>query len=195
MIDLFSIPIYITKVPNHEHIKTVVSNNIEQQGTPKTWNCSVNSSFGTSYFWLCDLLDNYNFLYDEFFYKLKCKVDISITDAWYNDYSVGDFQEQHHHLPADFSCIHYVQLNSKHQGTTFVNPNRLLNSNNKVLKHIYPETFTPYVTEGDVIIFPSYMEHFVKKQQIEDRRITLSWNLKIKSLIPLDTDPNLCHTT
>lgn len=185
MIDLFPVPIYITKVSNHDNIKKIVLSKIENNDVPRRWNCSVNSSFETYHDWLYKLHHNYDEVYNDFFQQFNCRAEVTTIDIWYNEYSINDFQEQHHHLPADFSCIHYIQLDKNHQGTTFVNPNRLINHSNLLLKQASPEMFTPYVTEGDIIIFPSYLEHFVKKQEINARRVTLSWNLKIDSLHPL----------
>jgi hypothetical protein len=185
MIDLFSIPIYITKVPNHDYIKNIILNNLETNDVPETWNCSVNSSFKVYHDWLHKLSDCYTEIYKDFFSKFNCTADITVDSIWYNEYTVNDFQEHHHHLPADFSCIHYIKLDKDHHGTTFVNPNRLINSSNKLLKKTSPELYTPHVLEGDIIIFPSYLEHFVKKQDIVSRRVTLSWNLKIDSFHPL----------
>lgn len=190
LIDLFPIPLYIGKVKHHEQIKEIVYKNRMEYGTPKTWNCSVNSSFGQKNDWLNTIVPLYEDNYKEYFLSFNITANVRVHDIWCNFYIINQFQEKHHHLPCDISCIHYVKLNPNHFGTTFVNPYSLLNSSNKLLDLKSPHTFTPYVEEGDVIIFPSYMEHFVKKQEIDEERITISWNCILSDLGGLTTEPS-----
>lgn len=188
LIDLFPIPLYIGKVKEHEQIKEIVCKNIVDFGTPKSWNCSVNSSFGQPNSWLYDIASLYQDNYQEYFSSVNVTANVRVHDIWYNHYTINQFQEKHHHLPCDISCIHYIKLHPNHFGTTFVNPCSLLNSSNKLLSLKSPHVYTPYVEEGDIIIFPSYMEHFVKKQEIDEERITISWNCILSDIWGLTTE-------
>jgi hypothetical protein len=183
LIDLFPIPVYIGKVKHHERIKKFVLHNVEEYGTPSTWNCSVNSSFGHNNDWLLNVVELYSDNYDEYFKQFDVKCNMHLIDIWYNEYKKSQYQERHHHLPADLSCIHYIKLNSDHFGTTFINPHYLHNASNVLMNHKSPHTFTPFVEEGDIVIFPSYLEHYVKTQNTDQQRVTLSWNYRLSNII------------
>lgn len=186
MLELFPVPIYIGKVKHHEEVKQIISSKINNGTTPKRWNCSVNSSYdspltvGNSDMYEIPL--TYKDNYDEYFKLFNIKCSINLLNVWYNEYTKHQYQEQHHHLPADISCIHYIKLDKDHSGTTFINPLNLLTSSNKLMTVKSPHTFTPYVEEGMMIIFPSYLEHYVLPQTSDSSRITLSWNFNITSL-------------
>lgn len=167
----------------HKKIKKYITNNIRQYGTPSSWNCSVNSSFGQDNGWLVDIVSMYRDNYDEYFAQFNMKCNMHLIDIWYNEYFNSQYQERHHHLPADISCIHYISLAESHSGTTFINPYSLHNASNSLMNCKSPHTFTPYVQEGDIVIFPSYLEHFVRVQSVEEQRITLSWNYRLSNII------------
>jgi hypothetical protein len=183
LIDLFPIPVYIGKVKRHNEIKKYILERVKEYGTPSSWNCSVNSSFGQDNSWLYDLTELYTNNYDEYFQQFNLRCDMHLIDIWYNEYMKSQYQERHHHLPADISCIHYIKLHSSHYGTTFINPYYLHNASNTLMNHKSPHTFTPYVEEGDIVIFPSYLEHFVRVQNVDHQRVTLSWNYRLSNLI------------
>lgn len=185
LIDLFPIPVYIGKVKQHKQIKKYVLDHIVEYGTPSSWNCSVNSSFGKENTWLMDVPNMYHDNYDEYFAKFNLKCNMNLIDIWYNEYKNSQYQERHHHLPADVSCIHYIKLDASHYGTTFINPYNLYNASNSLMNYKSPYTFTPFVEEGDMVIFPSYLEHFVRVQDTDQQRVTLSWNYRLSNIVDL----------
>ena len=110
-----------------------------------------------------------------------------INEAWYNYYTEGEWQELHAHnshrtLCGDFVGVHFISWkNDTHLPLSFHDPNRLLR--NSFFDSNYSGIFTPNIKEGDVIFFPSYLEHSVPKQPStpDYPRITISFNIKINS--------------
>ena len=107
-------------------------------------------------------------------YLLKpyCKNFVfNISDIWINRYDKKDYQGSHVH-PSDFSFIIYYKVDKSY--TVFNSPIKsLLESKlNKVFNHDYETNFK----QGDIIIFPSYLEHWVKPNS---NNITISGNIKI----------------
>ena len=107
-------------------------------------------------------------------YLLKpyCKNFVfNISDIWINKYDKKDYQGSHVH-PSDFSFIIYYKVDKSY--TVFNSPIKsLLESKvNKVFNHDYETNFK----QGDIIIFPSYLEHWVKPNS---NNITISGNIKI----------------
>jgi len=168
--------------------------------TPKDWECSIHSSFQTNdpnmkldTPWLNAIYSKYVSIFlDEFFDR---QVTAKIFDPWYNVFSQYQFQEPHAHFPNDFSLVHYVLFDEKeHIPTTFMNPNPiaaeaqasfrkpLFDKINKKdpAKSFYMTHYTPIeIFQGDLIIFPSSLSHFVKYNQSSKKRITFTLNIEI----------------
>ena len=107
-------------------------------------------------------------------YLLKpyCKNFVfNISDIWINRYDKKDYQGSHVH-PSDFSFIIYYKVDKSY--TVFNSPIKsLLESKvNKVFNHDYETNFK----QGDIIIFPSYLEHWVKPNS---NNVTIAGNIKI----------------
>lgn len=99
----------------------------------------------------------------------------NISDIWINRYDKKDYQGSHVH-PSDFSFIIYYKIDKSH--TVFNSPVKsLLESRaNKMFALDYQTNFK----QGDMVIFPSYLEHWVKPNS---NNITISGNIKIVELI------------
>ena len=111
-------------------------------------------------------------------YLLKpyCKNFVfNVADIWINRYETNDYQGSHIH-PGDFSFIIYYKINKSY--TVFNSPvkNILESSNNK----FFNRDCEPNTKDGDMIVFPSYLEHWVKPNS---NNITVSGNIKIIELI------------
>lgn len=115
---------------------------------------------------------------------------LEIIDIWYNYYVDGEYQEIHNHVvdnvfqkASHFSCIHYLKFNPEiHLPTTFLDPLKLLRYHSLEMEsNHYEPNYNLDVQEGDLIMFPSYLEHFVRKSQPtpKDPRITVAFNLHI----------------
>ena len=103
---------------------------------------------------------------------------VGFTGIWRNKYLNNDFQEPHVHLGSQFSFILYEEVVIPH--TIFYNPAKYLihatlgYDENFVLQH-----FKPQVRKGQIIVFPSYIEHMVNKNSDQ---VTISGNIDFKYL-------------
>ena len=101
---------------------------------------------------------------------------VGFTGIWRNKYLNNDFQEPHIHLGHKFSFILYEEVVIPH--TIFYNPAKYLihatlgYDENFVLQH-----FKPQVRKGQIIVFPSYIEHMVNRNSDQ---VTISGNLDFK---------------
>tara|TARA_B100002019_G_C21141378_1_gene533436 strand:+ start:245 stop:880 length:636 start_codon:yes stop_codon:yes gene_type:complete len=119
-------------------------------------------------------------------------VTFSLEDMWFNYYIDGEYQEEHHHInsspfhpPVHFSCIHYLKYDEEeHVSTTFHDPISTLRAHSFEMESNYcKENWVPKVKEGDLLIFPSYLVHHVKKSKPtpDNPRITIAFNLRLLS--------------
>ena len=109
---------------------------------------------------------------------LNCLEDLNIADCeifqiWRNIYN-GDFQERHVHVNSNFSFTVYEELTEPQ--TIFYHPAHDLIYATGVEEKIIPY-YAPEVTKNQMILFPSYLEHLVKKSV---GSMTISGNVRLK---------------
>ena len=106
-------------------------------------------------------------------------------EAWYNYYVDGQYQEPHDHVNPEFntpdphySVIHFLQFDKeRHRAVEFIDPNSKVNR-----RYITTDRYRPEIEEGDIIIFPSHLTHFVAPSEPtpDYPRITVAFNINIQ---------------
>ena len=121
---------------------------------------------------------------------------IEIDEIWFNYYIDGEYQEQHNHLDSamevrtkgekracTFSCIHFLCYDKEvHSPVVFKDPISIIRSHSfEFASHKHDDGHKPDINEGDMIMFPSYLEHEVKsgRPTPDNPRITISFNLNL----------------
>ena len=111
---------------------------------------------------------------------------VILKSIWFNYYPTGDYyQEIHNHLNSggdrsDFSGIHFLSFDpDQHSSVVFHDPSRLAKSTVKDLNYSSKILFS--TQEGNLIMFPSYLEHSIPQSSIEytKPRITISFNISL----------------
>lgn len=115
----------------------------------------------------------------------------AIEDMWYNSYSDGEYQEAHTHFgsyktPNHYACVHFLNFDTQnHQPLTFLDPLRHIRASSHEFSGFggYYDHYRVKAKEGDIVMFPAYLEHEVKpgKPTPEYPRITMSFNIRIES--------------
>jgi hypothetical protein len=141
-------------------------------------------------------LNIYSHYIDKFIYSyFNKKINWEICGGmWYTAYGPGQTANIHEHVPDIFSVVHFLKFNpNEHWPLTFINPNspyiklmldkypalrNNINFNNQNQSLFHPR-FTPHVEEGDLIIFPSNLDHMVQKTDSKELRVTIAFNIKI----------------
>jgi hypothetical protein len=107
--------------------------------------------------------------------KPICKTFIfNIKDIWINKYKNNNYQGTHVH-PSDFSFIIYYKVNKSH--TVFNSPIKTLLETFD--SKIFNKHYEPNCKQGDIIVFPSYLEHWVRPNS---NNVTIAGNIKIIEL-------------
>jgi len=133
-----------------------------------------------------DIEQKANIFYNEL---LGFKEELYISDSWLNVCQKGGFQPDHYHTNCVVSGTLYIEINELSPRLKFKNP-RLLS---------YPFTpeikcemglQTPYnslwnsignLTNGSIIYWPSYLVHGYDENLSDKNRISISFNLNIKT--------------
>jgi len=102
----------------------------------------------------------------------EAEVSCTMTDAWTVRYKRGDYQTPHTHRGWGFSSVLYVDFDFKvHTPTTFICPWQDPRTDTTTL------SFPQNVTEGTMVIFPSYTLHYVTPNQSHKNRTIISFDL------------------
>lgn len=173
--------IFWDRISNHEQVKNVLVPEIEKKlnitKTQNTWMCDVNTEFFSKNEKINKYIDLivtgiYPIL-DKFFEDfpfLNVPKKSTVVDIWYNHYVAGQYQEVHSHTNrVDISGIYLLKLDELNKTVFYSYPTtntKLYNST----KHLVE------AKEGDVILFPSYLSHYV--QPCEKDRISIAFNIK-----------------
>jgi hypothetical protein len=185
-IDLFPIPVYHFKVPNHEEIKNQylpeILHRYENEYYDKSslnWHTrNVHTSFENKDQVIKELPPIYSELFDRVMpFRWEGKFVL-----WHNVYKTFEYQEIHHHIPGDFSAIHFLSFDkTEHNPPVFFDPGRLPKEKLSYQRITAPNSTHIDVDEGSFLIFPSYLEHLVpaSKQEYTKHRVTVSINLTL----------------
>tara|TARA_R100001509_G_scaffold24999_1_gene13073 strand:- start:193 stop:729 length:537 start_codon:yes stop_codon:yes gene_type:complete len=172
-IDIFKLPIYIDNID----CKKINLTNVDFK---KTWLSKTESSYNFK-----------NYLSEESAKYLLTKIAnlisgnikksfrLNLINIWQNNYKSFDYQEKHIHTQSYFSFIIYKDIDESK--TVFFNPaNNLLQAfyNPSFLENsnFFNLEFEPKCAKNQIIVFPSFLEHMVKKH---DNSVTISGNINI----------------
>jgi mannose-6-phosphate isomerase-like protein (cupin superfamily) len=159
--------VFIKPVLNHKLIKDNILSAIEKMGKHSLVEEHVRVS-NTDW----HLLPSYDRIYRHFMFDLAkehCeelkrildyKTKIEPDTFWFQQYETGDFHDWHVHKYSMFSNVYYVELPEGSVNTTF--------------KFLGRE-FQVKVKEGDILTFPSFLEHCSKPNQ-STRKTVVSFN-------------------
>lgn len=122
-----------------------------------------------------------NSIYTDY-YKLDTSYYIEITQAWLNVNNNNNINVPHKHPGHLISGVFYINANSESESIEFINPN---NAHQHVLsklsknKNIMYNEFTSSTWElqpetGMLILFPSWLMHYVKNKNNSSMRISLA---------------------
>jgi hypothetical protein len=102
---------------------------------------------------------------DEVSKKTESK-ELVIKNYWFQQYENGDYHSWHNHGDSAYSSVYYVELPDSSIATTF---------------RTMGQEFQIKVSEGDLLIFPSYFSHCSKPNKTGKRKTIVSINLGIKN--------------
>ena len=104
-------------------------------------------------------------------YKIKKK------DGWFNVYNKDDFQELHDHTPFVISAVYFLKSKKTSSKIYFQsNFKDQLNINYKTPRVMTQSSIFYEPLPGRLLVFRSYLPHFVEKNKLEEKRITIAYN-------------------
>tara|TARA_B100001287_G_scaffold132626_1_gene111728 strand:+ start:1146 stop:1745 length:600 start_codon:yes stop_codon:yes gene_type:complete len=180
-VEAFPTLIYRYHLDDQDPIKARVEEYYKQnklkENTPDQWNCNLFTSYGSGKFPIGECLDAFTPTLDEFQTESQCYGNMILTDLWLNVYESQNWQEKHIHSPGQWSGVYYVHFDpNEHKATNFYHPCETLLATAGITQN----TLVPWVQEGDMIIFPSWLEHAAPMNRSSKMRSTISFNFFIE---------------
>jgi hypothetical protein len=169
-----NIPFLKYVVKDHAIIKEEILNNIKKMGkfslieenliniqkiSNTDWH--LNESFIRHY---RDYLNNIFKDINEYINNLYASnTKLSVTNYWFQQYEKGDYHDWHIHNSSIFSCVYYVDIQENTPKTTF----KLFDKSEIEIK----------MNEGEILIFPSFLEHISKLNKSDKTKTIISFNI------------------
>ena len=180
-VEAFPTLIYRYHLDDQDPIKARVEEyykkNKLKENTPDQWNCNLFTSYGSGKFPIGECLDAFTPTLDEFQTESQSYGNMILTDLWLNVYESQNWQEKHIHSPGQWSGVYYVHFDpNEHKATNFYHPCETLLATAGITQN----TLVPWVQEGDMIIFPSWLEHAAPMNRSSKMRSTISFNFFIE---------------
>jgi uncharacterized protein (TIGR02466 family) len=165
-IQLFSIPLYKFKYPDHDNFKTAVMPYLEDEKswkdsfTPRSHIHFTNSNLHK----MSMFAPIQNFIQTNLelvMENLGFEPKIQMTGMWGTRHLADQYHHRHNHGNSFLAGIYYLNGNGKNSGTTFYNVHRSFTQiipAVKTFRKMRHEWNHPF-EEGTLLIFPSWLEH------------------------------------
>ena len=105
-------------------------------------------------------------------FSKEIKKDFAIPEIWSISYDKGDNHSPHNHGSTGLSGILYLDLPKDSPETVYIQP-----------WNDYVDDTVKYVrisiTEGDIVIVPSFVMHYSKPNKSKSKKRIISWDMKI----------------
>ena len=109
-----------------------------------------------------------------------------ITDMWSNVSKPGEAHRTHRHANNVLSGVFYINAIEGHPGIHFYDPRPqvdVLCPNVKQFTKENSSIFKYTAKQNKMIMFPSWLQHYVPVNDTKEKRISISWNIMFKGKI------------
>lgn len=198
-LEMFPVLVFLNRIEKNEELKNLCLPYVEKEYErnpstfPDAWDADVFTTFDREidFDWV-NVFNHYSPILREFGKNFGLAGEIDVTNVWFNAYKTSQSQEIHDHLPGQFSAVHYLKYENEHSPTVFINPYGKASVPHKppfsCMIHEIPGMWMGQqyinVSEGDLLIFPSFLEHKVPRQTTDDLRVTISFNFNFLPFKP-----------
>jgi len=109
-----------------------------------------------------------------------------ITDMWYNVLKPGETHRPHTHSNNLVSGVFYLQSNDDSPAITFIDPRpqtTVLQPQQKEYTKDNSTTWQVPTKVNRMVLFPSWLQHYVPKNDSNDDRISVSFNVMLRGQV------------
>lgn len=178
-IPIFHTPIYISEFTGDHNLSKAISEEVNKNiaDTPlnKPWPSNVEASFefgkDSNFLSRCLFLRHYILEHVKIYMEGR---NLRLLDSWVNVYGKDGYQEFHRHIGLISGC--YYHKAPANCGELIL---RSDSTGQKMFGLYNYEDFKITPEDGMLVLFPSYLEHAVRSNSIEESRISIAFNLNL----------------
>lgn len=115
--------------------------------------------------------------------NIRPYLKLKMKEFWINVNRKKSRNASHDHPASDFSAVYYVQANPDSGDIGFGNPSQMMEfwwrSRTIQTKNCISSMVTYKPETGKLIVFPSWLVHFVKPNNTEKDRISIAFNMTL----------------
>ena len=184
---LFPVPIlHIPKVNNFDNVQNEFSNVLNKVTFDKKSNWSTHylssldfksdtiTLLGMELFQEC--LSYHVFEYCQYM-GFNANIPTEVVSSWFSMFKKGDYGHLHEHGNADVSGVYYFKTNGNDGDIYFQNPNSNMMSSTFYRDSMFTIDHTYSPAEGQLLLFPGWLKHGIKRNKTDNTRITFSFNI------------------
>ena len=142
------------------------------QSTPDLYKRSEYYNFTKSVLsFTAEILDKMSYVYEGF----------RVTDMWSNVLKPGETHKPHTHANNLLSGVYYPYAEET-SGIVFMDPRPQASVIKPAMKELLLDTCDVYQYDSNtnkIIVFPSWLQHFVPLNNSKSDRISIAWNIQI----------------
>lgn len=112
--------------------------------------------------------------------KLKLN-NFQIANSWINIAEKGVKHDYHAHPGYTIAGVYYFRVSDEQGGLCFNNPNLMLYNCQFPEGRTSPQSIEIIPKDGDVILFPAWLQHSTMENTIDDERISIAFNITFLS--------------
>jgi|SRR6056300_546909 uncharacterized protein (TIGR02466 family) len=193
--NIFGIPIYHGSLENHKEIKQKLMpyfDNEKYFETPTTWLSTVKTSINTEAnaevdykLWLQSVIEKHLDPYLKSLKPVDPRILVNTRHIWMNKYDKNDGQEIHNHVDGTthFSCAYVVDQPEESCEFIFIDDEDYVSAHGLGQIFYFDSQKKNYfvdLKEGDIVIFPAWLNHAVSPNKSDKQRRTISANWSVR---------------
>lgn len=114
--------------------------------------------------------------------KQDC-AEYDILSSWLTLNEKGDYSSVHNHVPCDLSGCYYFSTDGDDGDIYFNNPITDSLRNTKIYgTSAFEEVWEHKPAVGKLLLFPSFLQHGVRRNTHDTKRISLAFNINLRSI-------------
>lgn len=108
--------------------------------------------------------------------QLKSKT-FKIINSWINIAEKGVKHDYHSHPGYTIAGVYYYRVSDEQGGLCFNNPNMMIYNASFPEGRTSPQSVEVIPKDGDIILFPAWLQHSTMENSIDDERISIAFNI------------------
>ena len=155
---------------------------------------NMKNNWSATHYLSTDFVGEFNIIKELGLHKIKKEIDKHVRnycdelgfemqeykmESWFSKFEKGNYAHIHNHGITDISGVYYYKTNGEDGRLFFKSPNKNLETSKCYIKLSGRRKYKP--REGDIVLFPGWLDHGVETNSTDNIRISLAFNILFQS--------------